>query len=301
MQHEILGGPDTIKLRTLDPELISDKLLEGCNYSRKRNGNHIGETWSHPIDNLYFTWGVSYGYLTGSISRFQTGCNSNTLSKGQIEEALDRLSNIIGADVFGFELQQLDWAVDIDTTEPPGWYFGSFGELSTRKKMPMENTIYWKIGPRKLRMYDKILQMKAKRIRIPEIMVGKNVFRIESSQQPKNATARDLLSDQFRTEAFKTLLNDYEDIFKIGNVMIQNYDWSTPDTLKDLIVADWLTSSQNWAIAYKSIDEKRSAGVITSQSASKVRKILMDIQTKYTDREAGSRADEITMKLGLSL
>lgn len=118
-------------------------------------------------------------YFAGSLCKFQLGNNLETLNKDQTAKAIQCFSDTLLLPIEEAKISRLDLAQNIITNYNPVFYYKYLGNLKYHNRIAQPKSIYYQNGLRKLLFYDKIEEMKNKRLTIPNEWTDKNVLRYE--------------------------------------------------------------------------------------------------------------------------
>lgn len=164
---------------------------------------------------------VSRGALTigkGSICKWMLGDNYKTMTRADLQRAIERLSDELHQPIERASVARLDVATNIITRHPTEVYFNHFGALSYAHRLMQESGLYYKRPNITAAFYDKNREQRTHREAIPEVYRGANVLRYElrfTHRLPKvfkceRVTAADLYNEAF----YISLLNRWRDTYR---------------------------------------------------------------------------------------
>lgn len=162
--------------------------------------------------------GRSYNYsIEGSLANFYFGNNFETLSIGQTEEVIIKISDLLHQDINEADVSVVHFASNIITNEPPVNYFCHLIESSRMNRNIRNTSLYFSNSQRQLVFYDKSRDYKDKMKTIPDIYDNKYVFRYEmrfNNLKKTKITGRDLYNPLYFINFLKQWKNSYERIKK---------------------------------------------------------------------------------------
>ncbi len=161
----------------------------------------------------------------GSLCKWHLGNNYKQLGRGEVERAIEKLSDLMHLPMGKAKVTRLDIAVNILTEHPTALYFNHLGALRYAKRLLEPNGLYYKLSNQRLCFYDKNREQREKGEVIPELYNDKNVLRYEqryTHRLPKQLGVESVTGDMLHDEAFyikilKTFGKTYKNINKIND------------------------------------------------------------------------------------
>jgi hypothetical protein len=209
-------------------------------------------------------WMNGYSKLRGSLAKFYYGENMTLLSFGEVSKALDKLGKAFTLKLHNAKVLSLEFGANFMVKHPVCEYLKLFGDCRYFKRMDVYNptgkfksvTYFNKKGDHKFIAYDKVAEMykdkkqpspfelvkfiafnknieiKDKRRKIPDLYKGANVLRLEYAVKGSGIRAifgRDLTAyDLANAEVYRTLQQRfyrfYKSISKRGRIVFINPD-----------------------------------------------------------------------------
>lgn len=222
---------DTIHIWLSESNIPKNDWQEGIlklvdRYETKTQNNGMINYYGF-IENMRF--GISDRGLSikGSLSRFLTGSNFNSLGSDGIRKALQKLSDFLQLPLEYAKLSRLDICHDLVMLHKPELYLRHCGEDRYLKRYPQPDSLLYRnqSNIRQFLMYDKLKEAKQKGNPIPERYIGKQVLRLEY---------------RFMKSLKKSLKYPISNLNQIAN----------PDFLKSM--------ESKWKAMYHSINKNRS-------------------------------------------
>jgi len=168
---------DSVRLR-LYGAVCNDECLENPEYRY------------NPKSELYYTVGklrnlrvVQYSRsvsISGSLTKFIKGDNLQNITTLETRFGIQELSDLLKVPVGKADLYQVDIAANIEVDLPIIAYISSMGETNHYKMLPYPRTgLMYKNNIRKLVFYDKLVEMRFKKQKIPVEFNNKRLLRYE--------------------------------------------------------------------------------------------------------------------------
>ena len=230
----IVGAIDTMNITyNLQDCGISKANIIDALYSKKES--YVYETGGTDVN--YTTWQGDFispeehkihGYVSdttltiyGSIPKFIHGNNFQDITKDNVEDAFDNLSEIIGADLYQGNVTRVDYASNLLMNHSPKLYYRFFGDSHKFKRLEYSSNIAWQ-GTRGQARYktieDKTAWAKDTRNEIPDRFLDKHIIRYENRLKSSNRIAHVLemggekptLKDVLKQENIRKLHDDWK-------------------------------------------------------------------------------------------
>lgn len=153
------------------------------NYEERTNARtgmfyHVGK-----LDNLRVKSTPDGVSITGSLPRFHFGSNLETLTCQQTGHVLQRLSDTLGLPIESAKVTSFEFGSNLSVSRPPVEYFAHLGHASRYRRSEINmgngNGLYYSNGRRELGFYDKLRELRSRKIRVPESLIGRNLIRYE--------------------------------------------------------------------------------------------------------------------------
>lgn len=221
---------DTIKLFIpgveRKPEVIDglkERLVDATLFYNDKTGNGVA---GH-LRNLRVSLNCYGLFVEGSVPKYVYGENFTSPTLNDVKLMLDEVSETLGEDMYKASVTRLDIAKTLEVEQQPNSYYPYLGNSKYLKRLRQDDdSIVWKNNSRRLQMYDKIAEAKAKGNSIPGEWQGKYALRFEvrylkdlkSQFSGSDLHGEDLInSDFFHQELSKRWSDAYHSIEKLGD------------------------------------------------------------------------------------
>ncbi|MBZ0182896.1 MAG: hypothetical protein K8F60_10600 [Melioribacteraceae bacterium] len=231
-------------------------------------------------------------FISNSLCKYYLGNSLNTLSRNEIEKAIEKLSDELEIPLrtlLDGNLTRIDIGENFIMKEPLQVYYNSFGahQNSTLKKTIYNNneSLYYqnKSKSKCLALYDKINESKEKRVKIPDHLKNKNLLRIEYRLQKriKNTLkvnpvfVKNLLEEKFYTkliELWKTTYFQIERLQKYKMNSEENMEMNFK-LIQDLSLINYINQMGGLEIASQQFQ-------LPKQTKYRLRKKIKEIEQK---------------------
>lgn len=171
------------------------KIKNSLNFSKEEYNNETNIlTLKGKIENYNVFLKQDRIILNGSLCKFWLANNIETLTKQQTAEAIQCLSDTLLLPIHKAKINRLDFAQNIITDYKPTTYYEYLGNCQYYNRFVQKSSIYYQNTLRKIIFYDKIEELKNKKLIIPKEWKDKNVLRYEN-RFTKNVTKEFRLSE----------------------------------------------------------------------------------------------------------
>lgn len=177
------------------------------------------------LKNLKIIIGPDFISISGSIAKYYHGNNLQNFTYDDTLNALDEIQYEIGLSLLGASITKLEFARNLVLDNPCTDYLELLGIKGRYKRNDMyETTLYHNLKCRTICTYDKIAEMKYKRVKIPEAFVNLNVLRFEVRFQKdikrqikydNKIRVKDLYSKKLYSRFEEYCNNEYMKIIKL--------------------------------------------------------------------------------------
>ncbi len=159
-----------------EPFAVAHYLADVTERQNERQGYSISGTLGDYQITAYSS-GISF---RGSLAKYFLPSNIYTLTRQQVDEALQMMSDQLHIDVTQAEVRRLDLSTALPTNRPPADYYPYLGQKPRFARVQSTpDTLYYSTGTRRLIFYDKTKEAAAKGAIVPPSLVGCNLFRYE--------------------------------------------------------------------------------------------------------------------------
>ncbi|MCD8306361.1 MAG: hypothetical protein LUC49_06895 [Prevotella sp.] len=215
----------------------------------------------------------------GSLCKWYLGDNYQTMVRGDIQQAIECLSDTLHLPMDKASVYRLDVAKNIMVQHPVDVYFNHLGQMKYAKRLVEPNSLYYSMANQRLCFYDKNQEQRAKKEKIPELYQGRNVLRIEQRYTRRvgkqfgvaAVTGAMLYSEPFYIKAVKRWWQSYTDVSKINDIKLNFEAMKTTKQLKVMGVLALVRMAGGELAMYSQINEARKQGTLTSKQACDLR------------------------------
>lgn len=249
-------------------------------------GQHIFDgvpVISGMIDNLRVTASqYQLKVKDGSLCKFYFGDNYKTMSRHDVQQAIEELSDRLHIPMWNADITRLDVAQNIIMKYPLDVYYNHLGLLSRAQRLQQQFGLYYILSGGRYCFYDKNREQKIHNEMIPPLYQNQNVLRVErrylkrlaqrlNRPEVKGATLYDAM---FFNDLLNRWRDGYRSIQKINDVSI---NFSAMKTVKEF---DWVARAnyveqQGGELAViAQINENYKTGVLSKKQAHDLREMV---------------------------
>lgn len=160
-----------------------------------------------------------------SLAKWLLGDNVQIMSRGDMETAIDAISDCLGLPMNKAIVTRIDVANNFIMRCPPAVYFSHLGLLRYATRLQEPNGLYYKSGAGRLAFYDKNQELRATGAEIPEICRGQNMLRYErrfTTRIPHYLNRPEIMAGDLYNGGFYSMIvtkweQGYKDIEKIND------------------------------------------------------------------------------------
>jgi hypothetical protein len=209
--------------------------LQGATAHLKSNG---GDYITGHLGNLNVSVGEAGISVKGSFPKFLFGDNFQLLTRQTTEEAIEKLSDLLGLPFKLAQVKRLDIAHSFMVKQESEAYFAYLGRCNHYSRLQQPHTLYYQNGQRVKLFYNKVEEGKRAGFTIPNVWEGKNVLRYEL-RYVRNLTKQfnrsEVTLDTLTNEAFYMGLIDQwaVEYANIKKQQLYNFDLSKMRNTKD--------------------------------------------------------------------
>ena len=230
---------------------VRDKLL--TNLEKVTTVNYYNGTTSFSCK--YKDYNISIGdsniKLSGRIAQQYFGNNFQTITRPQLIETIEELSEHLNCDVGDFKLHRVDVATNFEMDYSPPIYFDYLGQCEYYTRQPkFDGTVYWNQTKRRKLCYDKVKWAKDKGIVIPLEYRGLNIFRYENRLMSSFVISqvidkqKPLVKHLFEEDTYKKIIDEWyrqwNDIEKIKKVNFNLTDTMKQSDIENLMITGFI-------------------------------------------------------------
>ena len=281
---------DTVNLRLLQSEVGKVDFLSEIPC-------HLTNIWeSYPKDNDSVTIAGNLNNLKvsvnrrqmkikdGSLCKWYLGDNFKTMGRGDVQRAIEKLSDILHLPISKATITRFDIAQNFITRYPTEVYLNHLGELRYATRLQEPDGIYYNQTWGRLCFYDKNKEQRAKNEPIPELYKGRNVFRYEQRYLKRIAqhlnvekvTGAMLYDEQFYIKVLNNWRDNYKSIQKINDVTLNFAEVKTKQQLNKMGVLSLVELMGGQVKMIEQITNAQKRGELTKKQAFDLRQAIKD-------------------------
>ena len=246
--------------------------------------------------------------MVGSLSKWYLGDNIGTLSRGDTQRAVEKLSDTLHQPLESSEVRRIDIAQNILTKYPVEMYLKRLGDVKTYKRLEKHHTglTYQKNDNTTAAcFYDKIEEVKKNRGDIPELYKGRNVLRYEFRWLCKLRRAfkvrclpvKMLYDEAFYMDVIRKHLSFFDEIPKIRNTSINVDNMKTKRDWMNYVMMAYIKLIAGGEMgACREVAEMQKKGM-PRQVAYDIRTMIKELCSKNTAVNEQSEIEEMSEKL----
>jgi len=180
--------------------------------------------------------------MKGSLAKNHFGDNIHTLTRKDVQWAIEELSDRLHIDINVAKVTRLDISTVLYTKHPPADYYPYLGQKPYFERLQSTpDTLYYNNHQKQIVFYDKKKEAKEKGVQIPEILQNANLLRYElrytrriNKQLNYDVTAGKLYVRPFYDSLIE---NWYQELKSIQKLKKQSFMIDNISTVKDAEMA----------------------------------------------------------------
>lgn len=211
--------------------------------------------------------------VKGSLPKFLFGDNFQLLTRQTSEQAVEKLSDVLGLPFKLAQVGRLDIAQSFIVKQESEAYFTYLGHCNYYSRLQQPHTLYYQNGQRVKLFYNKVEEGKRAGYQLPNVWAGKNVLRYELRyvrNLPKQFNRSEVTLETLTDEAFYMGLIDRwaGEYANIKKQQSYNFDLSIMRSVKDFdkqIYLRGLLSVGNEQQILAMIEQARREGIFENK------------------------------------
>ncbi len=246
-----------------------------------------------------------------SLCKLFFGNNFYTLNCNDTRRAVEWLADYLYLPIERGRVSRIDFASNIETDSPPAFYFRRLGGLRYYKRLEEPNGLYYTRPDRRICIYDKAKEAKAKRDSIPPEYMDTNVLRYEQRYMGRVCKALKgggvFVGDLYNPDFYNALLQRWRDSFaeikkirqETGNDNLCNI--RAMKTVREAMAAAYRNEIERTGglMSYLAdIEEQRKSGYLTRKQAHDLRQAAKNSYQIISGADSGYIIDGLTDELG---
>lgn len=218
----------------------------------------------------------------GSICKWYLGDNYKTLGRGDMQRAIERMSDELHLPMSLATVTRFDVGCNVIAKHPADVYFNHLGEMKWAKRLVQQDGLYYNKKNEQLCFYDKNKEQKARGVKTPEIYKGRNVLRYEqrylhrapSILRVPEITGASLYDEQFYITVLNRWLETYKSISKINDIQLNFNEMKTIKQLHRLGILSLIERAGSEVAFLEQIDEAQKRRELTTKQAYDLRQAV---------------------------
>lgn len=280
---------DSVNLRLLQSDVADVSFLE-------ETATHLQDVGEHQYGNDSIVLTGRLGGLKISLNEYQLkikdgslckwflGDNFQTMGRGDVQRAIEKLSDTLHLPVDKATVTRLDVAQNFICKHPPFVYLNHLGALRYATRLQEPSGLYYQQTGGRLCFYDKNKEQKSKREPIPPLYQNRNVLRYEQRYTQRlatqfnvvNVTGALLYDETFYIEVLKRWRDTYYNIKKINDVTLNFSQMKSKQQLYKMGVLSLVKQAGGELYFMEQIDEAQNSGELTRKQAYDLRQAVKE-------------------------
>lgn len=233
--------------------------------------------------------------VKGSFPKWYLDDNIQTLTRGDMQRATEKLSDVLHLPMNKAKVGRIDLAKNLLMKFEPSIYYPYLGEAQHYQRLVQPKSVYYKNTLKTKLFYDKVAECKSKGVIIPQVLSSSNLLRYELrflERLPKQFNLAEVLLETLHGEDFYMAILDrwkaeYQMIKKIHDIQTLDYDMvKSKKQLHQQGILFYIEKQGGILKVLEEVEEAQKKGKLT-------RKQAFDLRNEY--REA-SQATLLTSK-----
>lgn len=220
----------------------------------------------------------------GSLCKWFLGDNFQTMGRGDVQRAIEKLSDVLHLPIDRATVTRLDVAQNFICKHPPKVYLNHLGLLRYATRLQEPTGLYYKQTGGRLCFYDKVREQENRREPIPELYKGRNVLRYEQRYTKRIAaqfnvakvTGATLYNENFYVEVLTRWRDTYSSIQKINDVTLNFTAMKNKQQLYKMGVLSLVEQAGGELCFIEQINEAQNSGELTRKQAYDLRQAVKE-------------------------
>jgi len=220
-----------------------------------------------------------------SISKWYLGDNFKTLTRGDTQRAIEKLSDELCLPIANADLTRIDLAQNLIMTYEVPVYFNHLGLLQYYNRFEQAHSLYYQNNKRQLVFYNKVREYTDKGLTIPELFKTRNTLRYELRFKNRlcnqfnmpEVKASHLFNEQFYMNIIDRWHQEYKNINKTRDAI--KFDYAMIKTKKQYqlqAVLFYVLQKGGEVEALKEISEAKKRGELSKKQAHDLREQIKE-------------------------
>jgi hypothetical protein len=239
-----------------------------------------------------------------SLCKYYLGNNIKTLTREATKEAIEKISDELHLNMHLAEVKRIDVATNFIVKNYELQYFKYLGDLQHYSRLEQNKGLYYNNSKRTALFYCKLIELRSKRVRVPEIYNGLNMLRFELRLQKKlfkefntnQILGQDLYDEHFYNNVVNKWRETYFNIKKMNEALTQIKPTGSSKEFIEYL-AFMTINEANQTNIIKLINESRERGFITKKQAMDLRNKIKQLNSNSNITQTSKLITEIDEKV----
>lgn len=218
----------------------------------------------------------------GSLCKWFLGDNFQTMGRGDIQRAIEKLSDTLHLPIDKATVTRLDIAQNFIMNYNTDTYMNHLGLLKNTTRLQEPNGLYYSRKDSRLCFYDKVREQKNIRELVPELYKNRNVLRYEQRYTKKIGTQLNvpevtgalLYDEAFYIKLLNRWQNTYYAIEKINDITLNFEAMETKQKLYKMGILSLIEKAGGQLEMINQINEAQKKGILKRKQAYDLRQAV---------------------------
>ncbi len=264
-------------------------------------------TYRGKYRNMRINLGEEFVALWGSIGKFAHGNNLSEMTTSDVDGVLGELSDLLQLPVSQATVVRFDAGINVAVEKPVAQYLQVLGDMTRYKRRSHgRETVAYDLKCRTIHFYDKLAEMRYKKVKIPASLPSEYILRYEvqwkkevERQWKKPVKASMLACDSFMARVANWMETELDRIPKLDGQFASSFDnWSS---LRDQLVFGGIQYYGGFNGLLNQAKGNREAGILSPVNLSRIRSQLQRHISDPGVIEPSPLAEELERKVKAKL
>lgn len=205
--------------------------------------------------------------IKGSLAKWYLNDNTQTLTRGDTERAIEALSDTLSLNVAEAKVKRADVATNFVMRHKPAVYYPYLGDCQHYQRTQRQTSLYYEKTNLTKLFYDKGLECKAKGVPLHEVFEGQNLLRFElrfmhrlgKEFNTASLTAQNLYDEGFYMGIIDKWIAEYKTITKLRKMAFKEQTQLKPKDFLDQILLQAVATIGQREV-FEMVEEARKRG-----------------------------------------
>lgn len=219
----------------------------------------------------------------GSFCKWYLGDNYQSLSRGDMARAVEKLSDTLHLPLNKASVTRLDIAQNFILKHPISTYLNHLGQLRGAVRLQQPNSLYYSMKGGCMVFYDKNREQQANKEQTPDLYKGRNVLRYErrftqrlAAQFGQAVTASTLYDEDFYVSLINRWKDDYRLISKVNDISINFQSMTSKRQFYKMAALSLVERFGGQTPFLEQLQEAQKQGTLTAKQAYDIRQAVKD-------------------------